>query len=248
MVLKGKVEDVALLAFRKAQYEALRTERLGLIHVSDLIKPCLRYSYYHKEYPPMLDTKALKSMFYGQAVHKVTNMSTDPKMNEFLMMYNFIGEVNVEPWTTENWDNEGGKKWFDVIVGTIDDILMVDGEIVICDKKTTGNLSWAKKGNMGQSYRDQLNAYKYLYYMATGNEVKKGCIIYIENSVDPENYQDVVPVAAQLESIPVIESWLIPKAKAFRDYLMKNELPPLTRCYLCDGMCPYIEKCGLNEK
>ena len=41
-----KLEDVtnkAYFAMRRAQVEAMTTERLGKIHVSDVIKPCMRY-------------------------------------------------------------------------------------------------------------------------------------------------------------------------------------------------------------
>ena len=49
-----KLEDVqnkAYFAMRKAQVEAMKTERLGQIHVSDVIKPCMRYVIYQKTMP-----------------------------------------------------------------------------------------------------------------------------------------------------------------------------------------------------
>ena len=45
-----KLEDVAnkaYFAMRKAQVNAMQTERLGKIHVSDVIKPCMRYVVYN---------------------------------------------------------------------------------------------------------------------------------------------------------------------------------------------------------
>ena len=36
---------------RKAQVNAMETERLGIIHVSDVIKPCMRYVVYSKITP-----------------------------------------------------------------------------------------------------------------------------------------------------------------------------------------------------
>ena len=49
-----KLEDVSnhiYFEFRRAQVEALKTERLGVIHVSDLIKPCMRNVIYKKILP-----------------------------------------------------------------------------------------------------------------------------------------------------------------------------------------------------
>ena len=49
-----KLEDVsnkAYFAMRKAQVNAMQTERLGKIHVSDVIKPCMRYVVYNKIMP-----------------------------------------------------------------------------------------------------------------------------------------------------------------------------------------------------
>ena len=40
-----KLEDISnevYFQFRRSQMEALKTERLGQIHVSDIIKPCMR--------------------------------------------------------------------------------------------------------------------------------------------------------------------------------------------------------------
>jgi len=48
MLTLDKVKSKVYFAWRKAQMKALETERLGTIHVSDLIKPCLRNVMYGK--------------------------------------------------------------------------------------------------------------------------------------------------------------------------------------------------------
>ena len=85
LVLNSDVNKEAYFAYRKAQIEAMGTERLGVIHVSDLIKPCMRNVMYNKFVPheyKQMTTEDMKSMFYGQAVHKVTNLSTNREDNE----------------------------------------------------------------------------------------------------------------------------------------------------------------------
>ena len=71
-----KLEDVqnkAYFAMRKAQVEAMKTERLGVIHISDVIKPCMRYVIYNKTMPPTgMSTEDMKSLFFGQLVHSKT--------------------------------------------------------------------------------------------------------------------------------------------------------------------------------
>ena len=50
-----KIDDVnseVYFQFRRAQMQALKTERLGQIHVSDIIKPCMRNVIYRKVFFP----------------------------------------------------------------------------------------------------------------------------------------------------------------------------------------------------
>ena len=81
MVLKKDIEAAAYFAFRKSQLKAMHTERLGMIHVSDIIKECPREVYYNKYVEKTINTRDMKSLFYGQVVHSATNMSTNPKDN-----------------------------------------------------------------------------------------------------------------------------------------------------------------------
>ena len=71
-----KLEDVtnkAYFAMRKAQVNAMQTERLGKIHVSDVIKPCMRYVVYNKTMPQTgMSTEDMKSLYFGQIVDSKT--------------------------------------------------------------------------------------------------------------------------------------------------------------------------------
>ena len=55
MIKLEDVENKAYFAMRKAQVKAMETERLGLIHVSDVIKPCMRYVIYNKIYTKLIN-------------------------------------------------------------------------------------------------------------------------------------------------------------------------------------------------
>ena len=99
MILNSDVNKKAYFAYRKAQMVAMGTERLGVIHVSDLIKPCMRNVMYGKFVPhefKQMTTEDMKAMFYGQAVHKVTNMSTNPDDNYFNSPEDGTGFYQVE--------------------------------------------------------------------------------------------------------------------------------------------------------
>ena len=132
LVLNSDVNKEAYFAYRKAQMEAMGTERLGVIHVSDLIKPCMRNVMYNKFVPheyKQMTTEDMKSMFYGQAVHKVTNLSTNREDNELFFGYNYEED---KPVTYEEAKamKPDDPKHLDIIYGSADDLIEVDGDRV----------------------------------------------------------------------------------------------------------------------
>ena len=42
MLTLDNIKEKVYFEYRRAQMEAMKTERLGVIHVSDVIKPCMR--------------------------------------------------------------------------------------------------------------------------------------------------------------------------------------------------------------
>ena len=68
-----KLEDMTneiYFMYRRSQMDALKTERLGQIHVSDVIKPCMRNVIYRKTLPETgATTEDVKSLYFGQIVH-----------------------------------------------------------------------------------------------------------------------------------------------------------------------------------
>ena len=41
---------------------------------------------------------------------------------------------------------------------------------------------------------------------------------------------------------------MITNARAIKESLASKELPERTRCFLCDGMCPWINQCFGEDK
>ena len=89
MITLENISDKVYFEFRKAQIEGMKTERLGQIHVSDLIKPCMRYVSYSKFLPKMSDTEDVRSLFFGQAVHNITVLNGE-EYNEMFLGYNYV--------------------------------------------------------------------------------------------------------------------------------------------------------------
>jgi hypothetical protein len=202
VVLNSDVDKAAYFAYRKAQLDAMATERLGVIHVSDLIKPCMRYVMYGKNLPhehKSMTTEDMKSLFYGQAVHKVTNLSTNPDDNELFLAYDYEKD---SPLTYEEAKSLplDDPRQLDIIYGSVDDLLEVDGELVIVDKKTTGSIDYFMRPNAkaSESHIQQINCYRVLLNKCYKRDAKRGCNIYISNSVHKDKRDIPVPITYKL--------------------------------------------------
>jgi hypothetical protein len=254
MVLNSVVNEAAYFAYRKAQMEAMGTERLGVIHVSDLIKPCMRNVMYSKFTPPehkQMTTEDMKAMFYGQAVHKVTNLSTNPDDNETFFGYNYELDKPVT-YKQAKAMKADDPKHLDIIYGSADDILEVDGETVIVDKKTTGSIAYFSRATSraSESHITQINCYAVLLDKCYGRKATRGCNIYISNSISKESRDIPVPITYKLGKAEEYLNMMITNARLIKDSLSTRVLPERTKCFLCDGMCPYINQCfgGQDDK
>ena len=96
-----KIEDVnnkVYFEFRRSQLEAMKTERLGQIHVSDIIKPCMRNVIYKKVLPEQrASTEDMKSLYFSQIVHSNSQIATAEHHEKFLA-YDYVRD---EPLTYE---------------------------------------------------------------------------------------------------------------------------------------------------
>ena len=67
MLTLDKIKDHVYFKFRKAQLEGMNKAggfRAGKVHVSDVIKPCMRYVYYQKSHVIFSDFVFFYCFFY----------------------------------------------------------------------------------------------------------------------------------------------------------------------------------------
>ena len=92
--------------------DALKTERLGQIHVSDIIKPCMRNVIYNKTEPKTgASTEDVKSLYFGQCVHSNSQLATEENHEKFLA-YDYVRDVSLtrEDLGDNLTNKEGNKK------------------------------------------------------------------------------------------------------------------------------------------
>jgi len=247
-----KLEDVqnkAYFAMRKAQVEAMKTERLGVIHISDIIKPCMRYVIYSKTMPATgMSTEDMKSLFFGQLVHSKTILGKKDQ-NEMFLGYNWVRDEPVSlSFAKELKDDD--PRHLDIIYGSIDDILPIGDKWMICDKKTTGSIDYFKRARSSASdtHVDQINRYRVLLKKCYNIDAEFGCVIYMSNQVQKDTRDVVVPLAFKLKPIEDTLTDMVEKCKLLKEALTKKLLPPRTKNFLCDGMCPYATVCFTDER
>ena len=244
MLTLEDINNQAYFLWRKSQVKAMKTERLGKIHVSDLIKPCMRYVIYKKITPETgMSTEDMKSLYFGQLVHSNSQLA-DKEHHEKFLGYDFVEDKPVDLKWAQSLD-ENDPKHLDIIYGSIDDLIKVKDEWVIVDKKTTGSIGYFSRANskVSDSHKDQINAYAALLKKCYGIEAKRGCVIYISNSVSKEDRDKPTPLSFKLQNPDETLKELVEKAKTLKDALTKKTLPERTKNFLCDGMCPHATYC-----
>lgn len=244
------IENEVYFAFRKSQVEAMKTQRLGVIHVSDIIKPCMRNVIYKKTLPDTgMSTEDFKSLYFGQIVHS-NSMLAKPEYHEMFLAYNYVRDeplTKTEALAIPIEDPEH----LNIIYGSIDDLLEIDGKFVICDKKTTGSIDYFQRATAkpSESHVDQLNRYRVLLKKCYDIDAEFGCVMYISNSVDKEKRDQPVPISFKLKPIEETLTDMVEKARIIKKSMTDCTLPERTKCFLCDGMCSYASMCfGDNRK
>ena len=244
MLTLEDINNEAYFLWRKSQVGAMRTPRLGKIHVSDLIKPCMRYVIYKKISPETgMSTEDMKSLYFGQLVHAHSQLA-DKEHHEKFLGWNYVKEEVVDlKWAKSL--KEDDPQHLDIIYGSIDDVIKVKGEWVIVDKKTTGSIGYFKRANsrVSDQHKLQINQYSALLKRCYGIEAKRGCVIYISNQVVKEERDTPTPIAFKLDDPDVVYKDMIEKANTIKDALVNKNLPERTKNFLCDGMCPFATVC-----
>uniref|UniRef100_A0AAU7N495 Exonuclease n=1 Tax=Nitrosopumivirus cobalaminus TaxID=3158414 RepID=A0AAU7N495_9VIRU len=143
------------------------------IHVSDIVGCGLRSWYrVHEKIKEPESESSMFNFFMGHLIHEEIILSEE---NELYM------QGNIESMEVDCTDSN------ERLVGSMDNIIEIDGEKVICDTKTCFRLP--KEDELPEGYRKQLNLYKLLYYIETGIEVKKGAILWLEKMTSLKNHK-----------------------------------------------------------
>ena len=70
----------------------------------------------------------------------------------------------------------------------------------------------------------------------------------MSNQVSKEDRDKVIPLAFKLRPVEETLTKLVEKAKIIKESLTDKVLPPRTKNFLCDGMCPYATFCFTDER
>lgn len=227
----------------------MHTERLGKIHVSDVIKPCMRNVIYKKTIDDSgMTTEDMKSLYFGQAVHSNSQLATDEHHEKFLA-WNWVRD---EALTYEEAKKipETSPEQLDIIYGSIDDLMKLGDTWIITDKKTTGSIEYFQKerNSASDSHKDQINRYRVLLKKCYNIDADKGTVIYISNKIEKEKRDKPAIKTFKLAPIEETQKDMVEKAKIIKDAMTNRTLPERTKNFLCDGMCPYASFCFTDER
>ena len=193
------------------------------IHVSDLTSDCMRKAWYrlNDHAIDLRDFKKSLPLVHGTALHEVCNLGG---LEHELSMF-----VNVKTGKIKT-DSDS---LFDCVKGSMDDLVEIDGELFICDKKTTKK-SIPKEAP--DTYKTQMNIYKLLYYITTGVEIERACIVYIDKSSAWERHKtrcfDLLP-------LDEIRKFVVDKLVQLDTKVAPVKVPT----YLCPW-CSYVTECN----
>jgi len=248
MLNKSQIEDNIYFAFRKSQIKSMETERLGIIHVSDLLKECPRLVVYNKLEPTSGGTtEDIRSLYFGQLVHSNSYM-TNCSLHEVFLAYDFINDKSLTYAEAVQIPKDDPRQ-LDIIYGSVDDIMQIGDEYVICDKKTTGHIDYFKKdsSSANDNHKFQINMYKVLLEKCMGIESKWGCVMYISNNTQDER-DTPTPKSFRLTDTDKTFEIMKERAENIRTHIRDKLLPNRVKNFMCDGMCPHAIKCFTDER
>lgn len=253
MVLRSSVEDEVKMRYIGGLRRALHTDRLDCLHVSDIIKECDRYTWYNNRLPvrPSQSLEQEKSLIWGQILHKVVDLiEKDDEKNEFELFYNWADKTIGSDEDRAKLDTYTLK--YNFLAGSIDDLIEVDGDWVICDKKTTksNSLKYLKsdRNSAKKEHILQTSIYAVLLKLCHGIEAKWGCNIYIDNG-NGEDERTIDPVIKiyKLNDFDTTYDFIIKRCKEVSEALRSDKLPDKTVNWMCTNVCPHWQKCSANE-
>jgi hypothetical protein len=250
MLKLDDINEEVYFQFRRSQMEAMHTERLGVIHVSDIIKPCMRNVIYRKITPDTgMSTENTKSLYFGQVVHSNSQVAKDDKYHEMFFAYDYVRDVSLTREEALEIPVDDPRH-LDIIYGSADDVLKINGKWVITDKKTTGSIDYFNKatGKASDSHKDQINRYRVLLKKCYDIDAEFGCVIYISNRIEKDKRDKPAILSFKLKPVEETLIDMIEKSNIVKDALSNKILPERTKCFLCDGMCDYASMCFTDER
>lgn len=196
------------------------------IHVSDLTSECMRKAWYrlNDHAVDLKDFKKSLPLVHGTALHEVCNLGG---VEHELSMF-----CNIK----EGRNKEDKDSLYDCVKGSMDDLVEIDDELIICDKKTT------KKSiprEVPDQYKAQMNIYKLLYYISSGGvEIERACIIYIDKSSAWERHK---ARCFDLKPIEEIRQYVLDKLQ-----ILDTATPPKKVVTFLCPWCSYYTECNPN--
>lgn len=220
--------------------DSSNSDRSKSLHATQLTAPCMRRQYYDLTRPKQALSFETAAVFrVGQIIHSGIILSKD--RNEYSLGANIrtMEPIEVKDINPINF--------FDCVTGTIDDLMNINGEEIIVDKKTFSSVTSSSANNeqskiynkylpkdVNEDYVNQLNIYKLLYYIKTKKEVKRGVIIYLDVATRLKN---TLVFEIQLDTIENIKAKVLVKL----DLLKSGKVPPRVTSWRCD-YCPHATK------
>jgi len=233
--------------------KGIESERLGVIHVSDLIKECMRYSVYNKIKPMgSSDTQNIRPLYLGQSIHNNSMMASKPEWHEMFLAYNYISDTSLSYEECKLMEKDD-PRWLDIVLGSVDDLREIDGEIIVCDKKTTGSIGyfenmWKRGQFNNESYKLQTSIYALLLEKCYGIQSKWGCNIFYPTHLEKGDKEKIIPIAYKLKNKDDMMKLMVDNALIIKDAMSNKNLPERTRNFLCDGMCPHATYCFEDDR
>lgn len=209
-------------------FEAKQESRKN-IHVSDLVSDCMRKPWYRLrgfEEDKKTFAQALP-LVHGTMLHECVDLGG--------IEHEVSLAANIDKMKPAGYTNARRKaNYYDIVQGAMDDLVEIDDELIICDKKTTRQIP----KEISLQYKTQLNIYKLLYYINNDIDVKKGAIIYIDKTTAWNKHKTIV---FDLLDIGEIKQFVLDRLAL----LERQQLPPRKESFLCHW-CPFIDECKPN--
>jgi hypothetical protein len=196
-----------------------------------------------------MSTENTKSLYFGQVVHSNSQVAKDDKYHEMFFAYDYVRDVSLtREEALEIPVND--PRHLDIIYGSADDVLKINGKWVITDKKTTGSIDYFNKatGKASDSHKDQINRYRVLLKKCYDIDAEFGCVIYISNRIEKDKRDKPAILSFKLKPVEETLVDMIEKSNIIKDALSNKILPERTKCFLCDGMCDYASMCFTDER